>query len=285
MFVAKIIFHSVFCLLHLLIAIGLTNASSSVKVGMASIDITPTESIMLVGYAARTEPSKGIVHPIYARALAFEDSAGKRAVLLTADLIGIPHVLSTEISGHIEKEFNIPRERIILSSSHTHTAPLLNVMKLQMYELTDVQQKIVDKYTQSLKDDLLKVIRLAIQNLAPANLAFNTGQTEIGINRRAFTAGGVVIGINPDGPVDNQVPVLAISDTNRYLKGVLFGYACHGTSLGGDDYYLVCGDYMGFAREFLELSQSNITTFLSPAVGPISIPIPVVPSIGHVYTA
>jgi hypothetical protein len=267
MFIAKILFHSILCLLHLLIAIGMANGNSPMKVGMASIDITPTESIMLVGYAARTEPSKGIIHPIFARALAFEDSVGKRMVLLTADLIGFSRELSTEISTQVEKEFNIPREGLIFSSSHTHTAPLLNVLKLQMYELTEIQQKIVNNYTQSLKDAILKAIQLAIQNLASANLTFNTGQTEIGINRRAFTAGGVVIGTNPDGPVDTQVPVLAISDTNRHLKGVLFGYTCHGTSLGGDDYYLVCGDYMGFAREFLELSQTNITTFFVPGCG------------------
>lgn len=246
---------------------GIVNASSQLKVGMASIDITPKESIMLVGYAARTETSKGIVHPIYARALAFEDSTGKRLVLITADIIGFSCELSTEISQYIEKELNIPREGLIFSSSHTHTAPLLNDLKLQMYELTDAQQKMIDNYSQLFKDAVLKVIRLAIQNLTPAKLAFNTGKAEIGINRRVFTSGGVVIGINPDGPVDNQVPVLAISDTLRNLNGLLFGYTCHGTSLGGEDYYLVCGDYMGFAREYLELSQKNITTFFVPGCG------------------
>ncbi|MBN2090630.1 neutral/alkaline non-lysosomal ceramidase N-terminal domain-containing protein [candidate division KSB1 bacterium] len=234
------------------------------KVGMASIDITPKESIMLVGYAARTEPSRGVVHPIYARAIAFEDQTGQKKVLITADLIGFSRNLSDEISLQVEKEFNIPRECLIFSASHTHTAPLLNCLKLQMYVLTGSQQKTIDDYTQFLKESLLQVIRLAINDLAPANLTFGSGQAEIGINRRAFTSRGVIIGINPDGPVDTQVPVLAISDTNRQLSGVLFGFACHGTTLGGSDYYQVCGDYMGFAREYLELSQKNIITFFTP---------------------
>ena len=76
---------------------------------------------MLVGYAARTEPSRGVVHPIYVRAIAFEDQPGQRKVLITADLIGFSRVLSDEISLQVEKEFNISRECLIFSASHTHS--------------------------------------------------------------------------------------------------------------------------------------------------------------------
>ena len=67
--------------------------------------------------------------------------------------------------------------------------------------------------------------------------------------------------------MDNQVPVLAVSDTNGNHKAVLFGFACHGTTLKKDDYYKVCGDYMGFAREYLELSQPGITSLFVAGCG------------------
>jgi len=60
-----------------------------IRTGVASVDITPKGPIRLAGYAARTNPSKGTVHSIFAKSIVFEDSAGTRAVLLTADIMGL----------------------------------------------------------------------------------------------------------------------------------------------------------------------------------------------------
>jgi len=237
------------------------------KVGVASVDITPTESIMLNGYAARTEPSKGVVHSIYARAMAFEDSTGKRAVLVATDLIGFFHDLSEKLADRVNKELNIPRECLMLTSSHTHTAPLLYKSKLSMYDLSDQQINTIADYTEKLKENLFRVIQESLSKLAPMALSFGRGEAHFGINRRSFRANRVAIGVNPDGPLDNQVPVLAVSDTEGNHKAVLFGYACHGTTLKKDDYYNVCGDYMGFAREYLDLSQPGITSLFVAGCG------------------
>ena len=108
------------------------SANCQMKIGVATVDITPKESIMLVGYASRKEPSKGVIHPIYAKAIAFEDPTGKRAVLVTTDLIGFVRYLSDEIANRVETELDLPRECLMLTSSHTHTAPLLHKSKLNM---------------------------------------------------------------------------------------------------------------------------------------------------------
>jgi len=229
------------------------------KVGVASVDITPKESIMLNGYAARKEPSKGVAHPIYARAMAFEDMNGKKAVLVATDLIGFFREFSQEIADRANKELDIPRECLMLTSSHTHTAPLLDKTNLDMYDLTEQQAHVVATYTAELKDKLFNVIKESLAKLSPKRLSFGFGEAHFGINRRTFRPDRVAIGVNPDGPVDPQVPVLAVSDTTGIHKAVLFGYACHGTTLKNENYYKICGDYMGFAREYLELSQPGIT--------------------------
>ena len=243
------------------------SAACQMKIGVASVDITPKESIMLVGYAARTEPSKGIVHPIYARAMAFEDTTRNKAVLVATDLIGFSRIISDEISNRVEQELGLPRECLMLTSSHTHTAPLLYKSKLNMYDLSEQQIKTIAAYTEELKENLFQVIQKSLAKLAPMKLSFGKGEALLGINRRSFGANRVAIGVNPDGPLDNQVPVLAISDTVGNQKAVLFGYACHGTTLKKDDYYKVCGDYMGFAREYLELSQPEMTCLFVAGCG------------------
>ena len=47
------------------------------------------------------------------------------------------------------------------------------------------------------------------------------------------------------GPVDHDVPVLAVRDAEGKLTSVLFGYACHATVLSFNQW---SGDYPGFAQ-------------------------------------
>ena len=51
------------------------------------------------------------------------------------------------------------------------------------------------------------------------------------------------------GPVDQDVPVLAIHGANGALRAVLVGYACHATVL---NFYQISGDWPGFAQEAIE---------------------------------
>jgi len=51
------------------------------------------------------------------------------------------------------------------------------------------------------------------------------------------------------GPVDHEVPVLAVSGQDGKLKAVVFGYACHAAVLSGDQW---SADYPGFAEAELE---------------------------------
>src|SRR5262249_37298700 len=65
-------------------------------------------------------------------------------------------------------------------------------------------------------------------------------------------------GVNPDGVVDPEVPVLRVDDPDGKVRAVVFGYACHGTTLGGD-YYRIDGDWAGYAQEYLERAHPGAT--------------------------
>lgn len=242
-------------------------ASDRMKIGIATVDITPKSSIMLVGYASRTEPSTGVVHQIYAKAIAFEDAIGAKAVLVTTDLIGLHRELTGELSKRVQDEYGIPRERLMFTSSHTHTAPLLHRSNLRMYDLSKKEREKIVDYTDFLNKALFKVIQKSLLALSSGSLTFGKGEAHFAMNRRVFSPGKVKIGENPDGPVDTEVPVLAVWDKNGNQKAVLFGYACHGTTLKKDDYYQICGDYMGFAQEYLQLAQPGITSLFVAGCG------------------
>ena len=54
------------------------------------------------------------------------------------------------------------------------------------------------------------------------------------------------------GPVDHRVPMLAARSADGALVGLVFGYACHATTLSFDKW---CADYPGYACESLEKSN------------------------------
>ena len=63
--------------------------------------------------------------------------------------------------------------------------------------------------------------------------------------------------LNGNGPVDHDVPVLKIASPDGKLRAVLFGYACHNTTL--KDGYQINGDYAGFAQIELEKALPGAT--------------------------
>ena len=68
----------------------------------------------------------------------------------------------------------------------------------------------------------------------------------------------------PDGPVDHDVPVLRIDGADGKLRAVLFGYACHNTTLS---FYQFCGDYAGYAQEYFEKAHPGVTALFMTGCG------------------
>jgi hypothetical protein len=61
----------------------------------------------------------------------------------------------------------------------------------------------------------------------------------------------VNFGVNPNGPVDQSLPVLRATDAAAKVRAVLFGYACHCTTLGGE-FNKVCAEWAGYACDQVE---------------------------------
>jgi hypothetical protein len=91
------------------------------------------------------------------------------------------------------------------------------------------------------------------------------------MNRRSKTNGSYRIAPNPDGPVDHDVPVLRIDNPDGELRAVLFGYACHNTTL---NFYKFCGDYAGFAQQYLDQAHPETTTLFMSGCGADQNPYP-----------
>jgi hypothetical protein len=242
------------------------------KVGLASVKITPSESVRMAGYAGRTEPSQGVALDLFAKALAIEDRQGNRAVLVTSDLIGFRADFTEPTCSRISEKTGLRREQILFNSSHTHTAPVLSLDGKSL-DFPVEQTKATVKYTHWLQDRLIELVAESLRQLEPANLSWGTGVAAFVMNRREFTDRGVQLGVNPRGLVDRTVPVLQIDSPDGKLRGVLFGASCHNTTLTGND-LKISGDFAGYAQVQIEQAHENAQAMFMQGCGGDANPYP-----------
>ena len=239
------------------------------KAGTARVSITPQKPIWMTGFGSRTKPSEGVLQELHARALALEDDYGNRAVLVATDILGFPAAVAKNIAEQVEKRFRLPRERLMLTSSHTHGGPAIASPIRLVYgaRATAEEARDVEEYTRELERKVVGVVGSSLENLRPARLSFGHGEAKFAMNRRQRTETGYTINVSPEGPVDHDVPVLRVESENGGLRAVVFGYACHNTTLLGD-IYQIHGDYAGFAQERLEKDYPEaVALFISGCGG------------------
>ena len=268
------------------------------KAGVASDVITPQQSMWMSGYAARTKPSEGKASDLYAKALALEacpelarhrrasrgdaqdtDPASReptRLVIVTVDLISIARPLREWLEKEVNQRYNLPPESLLLSASHTHCGPVIRETKYSIYGnsfygLSPEHIERSRQYVEDLQQKLLQLVGQAIENLAEARLSYSHARAGFAMNRRLKIEKGYRIAPNPDGPVDHDVPVLRIDSPDGELIAVLFGYACHNTTLS---FYEFCGDYAGFAQRYIQEAHPGATALFIAGCGADQNPYP-----------
>lgn len=221
------------------------------KIGLAAVKITPTEPALMYGYAGRNEPHKGVASDLFAKALAFEDPAGSRAVLVTCDLGGLHGDMIERIAARLKQKHGLPRAAVLYNAAHTHAGPLTWIAAEETAGVDAAAVQSTAAYIAKLEQMLQQVAEDALARLEPAALSWGLGMAPFVMNRREFTDRGIVLGFNPKGPVDRSVLVLRVDDGQGRLRAVLMGVACHCTCTGPKN-FLIDGDYAGHAQSDLQ---------------------------------
>ncbi len=233
-------------------------AGAGLRAGVGRVDITPAGPIWMSGYAARTHPSTGVLTPLWAKALAIESGPGRRIVIVSADVVGVPREVADEVAARVRQQYGLDRPHLLINASHTHTGPVIWGGLVNLAVIPAEEQEKLLEYRHRFTKALVTAIGDAIADLAPATMEYGAGSAAFAANRRQATPTGVKIGVDPNGPVDHAVPVLKIVGRDGKLRAVLFGYACHNTTLTAETYEL-SGDYAGFAAADLERRHPGAT--------------------------
>ncbi len=241
------------------------------KAGVSRVVITPKQNMPMAGFAARTHSSEGELHDIWAKALVIEDAKGKKAVMISSDLLGFPKMVSDRIRDRIKTSYGLNRDQILLNSSHTHSGPVIGDALSDVYVLDKEQVESIKQYTKILEDQIVNMVGEALKNLEPAGIYAQNGVTRFQVNRRNNAANLLTQLTELQGPNDYAVPVIKVLNAKGDLKAITFGYACHPTVLSGYDW---SGDYPGYAQIELERAHPGTTALFFQSAGADQNPLP-----------
>ena len=229
--------------------------SADLRVGVAQRDISPDYPVRLNGYGFRRAESEGVKQRIFAKALAFADAKEGPAILITTDNLGVPVEITRQVADRLAPKIGLKRERLTITASHTHTAPMLGGMTPTLFgvPIPDEHQAAIDRYTREFTDALVEVALAAVKDIRPARVEWGSGVVGFARNRR--TAGG---------PVDHDLPLLVVRGADGKVRAVWFSYACHCTVLGIN---FVTGDWAGYAMEEIQRDFPGAVALMSAGCG------------------
>ena len=159
----------------------------------------------------------------------------------------------------------VPPKSLLLNASHTHCGPQIKGVDEALTGEETGRDRQAREYVEQLKDKVVEVVGRAMAQSEPVKLDYLHARAGFAMNRRRPTPQGIANASNPEGPVDHDVPVLRVTAADgKSVKAILFGYACHNTTL---NFYQFCGDYAGFAQQYLEESHPGAAALFMTGCG------------------
>jgi len=189
--------------------------------------------------------------------------------MVSVEVCVLPGWVTEQVAKQVNKKAGLPRDHLVICCTHTHTGPCLKGALPTMFgePLPAGHQAHIDRYTDRLVSLLERVALEALANRRPASLTWGQGKAAFAMNRRQpGPAGAIRLSVNPGGPVDHALPVLRVATGDGKLLAIVANYACHCTTLGGD-FNKLCGDWAGYAQQYIEADQPGATCLITIGCG------------------
>jgi hypothetical protein len=213
------------------------------RVGVAEADITPPKGFPMAGYY-HERLATGTIDPLKARAIVFR-AEQVQVAFVACDLTGIAADLTAEVRRKASARTGIAAENIILTGTHSHTAPDYTKDLLEYLVTGDKDAKAEPRYAAKLIGGIVDAIADAHKRAEPVRLEAGSSrqETPISFNRRFVMRDGSVRTwmaldnpdvVRPAGPIDPEVGLLLVrSEASGKPRGLLSNFALHLDTVGG----------------------------------------------------
>ena len=194
-----------------------------------------------------------------ARALAVRNGE-KTVVMVNVDVCGLNDTFTGLLKHEIYLKDHIPASAVFINSSHTHFAPVSQ----NWFTWQEPNQRPDSAFLYgTVRTGIIDAIDKALNSMAPAELSFGRGITDIGYARSLR-----------DHPeiYDSAVDVIHIAYTDNRQGSYLFLAACHPVfSTAGKLNYTISANYPGVARKLVEeRTGTSNSLFLQGTAGDIN---------------
>lgn len=141
---------------------GTTVAFAEFQAGAAVVDVTPTKLPAIVNGGLKSRSVGEVKTRLNARALALSDGATK-LVIVVVDSCMLPRPLLDEVKKLAESRTGVPTDRLLISATHTHSAPA---------SMACLGTDIDPDYVPLVKLKIVDAISAALSKLEPARVGF-----------------------------------------------------------------------------------------------------------------
>jgi neutral ceramidase len=184
-----------------------------VIVGTSQVDITPAPGGELSGFAARTQPSVGVLDPLLARVLYLADGS-EHLLWIHTDLIGLERELVSSFRQWAQARHGLAPAQVMLSATHTHSGPpTIHLQEAGTYD---------PSYVQSLLTQLQQAATAALARSEACQVVSAEGHCDLAVDRRG----------RQSAHTDPRVAALGWRRADGTFAAVLTNYPMHGVALG-----------------------------------------------------
>ena len=252
------------------------------KLCMLKEKITPDVPVLQIGFAARTHKSEGVHDDPYAtviRLAADGADAESTAVIVAFDLVGADESFAQGIRTALAERCGLSDRQIILSYSHTHAvvAATGENTDLRGSRVSIVSENFDDtgtdfsedeRYYRMVRDKVVEMAARCRREAFEGDLLFAKGESRFGVSRRYPAPDGQILWkpYDRDEARDPDLFVLQMVDRQGAVRGILYSYACHPTTMGSDN-YLLSAEYPGVVRRLLEQRHPGATAMFLQGCG------------------
>ena len=209
------------------------------RVGAATVSITPKLPVGLTGQM-RIRIAKTVESEVTAPALALESGDGSKAILVSCDLVSIRGGIIEKVRRRLQERLpDFDSDKIIISATHTHTAP---IMMEGRYNLPKEGVTQPAEYVEFLSDRVAEAAVAAWNSRKPCRVGWGTGHAVVALNRRSVYADGTarMYGSTSksdfrriEGPEDHSVEVLFFWNAEDTLIATAVNVACPSQEVEG----------------------------------------------------
>jgi len=241
------------------------------RIGIAREDITPPIGIYSRNWgAAKHDTADSIHRPLTLTAMSIATTTGDAPLVLVDADLGWwrPLDLFNRFQKRLLEELSLDSARFIFALSHTHaSAPLMKP------DPSLAGSELVGPWMERVYQATVSTIQAALANADEATLDWHTGRCGLAAIRDLpdpeESADRMICGFNPGAEADDTLLVGRVTDQSGKLRATLVNYACHPTTLAGDN-TSISPDYIGAMRETMQEATGATAFFLQGMSGDVA---------------